>query len=563
MKLIESVLHGHEATKIVRYADLPKDFPGMVAFDDLPNISRPGVLKMCRYVGGKLTQVYSQNENHVGVIAATRLGKTTSYVVPTILSFARQKTKKSMIISDPKGEVYKNTANALREQGYDVRLFNFRDFMHSEYWNPLTKIYRAFHEAYAVDSTVKSIDTPQGRIHEYNSVTYDSISKLKETIQTVHKLELAKVDYLIDNVVCSVISVTKKDDPYWEETAREVLKACIWGLLEDSLESNTTRTRVSEETFSFSTILTITDSMGDDGDGFDDHGFFTSRPPTSRALSYAKLSLLHNAPNTRKCVLSTFNTCLRLYKESTVRIITSCNSFELSELADETKPIAVFIDYRDENKDHYKIISSFVQSAYTYLIEYANAKPHGKLDAPFYFILDEFGNFPEIKDFETVISACAGRNIFFILILQSYAQLNNVYGENVAAIIRDNLNMHVFMGSNNPETLEAFSKECGETTKIAPFSALNGNGEKIDTYHIETIPLVPKSALSNLGEGECIITEANCGYVMFTELIRFFKCDRFEAIRAQQDDYVSKINPLDNKYFFKPKRIKPQRRFDF
>ena len=118
----------------------------------------------------------------------------------------------------------------------------------------------------------------------------------------------------------------------------------------------------------------------------------------------------------------------------------------------------------------------------------------GKLDIPVYFILDEFGNFPALKDFETTISACAGRNIFFILIIQSYAQLNSVYGPDVAEIIKDNLNVHIFFGSNNPSTLEAFSHECGQQTRISPLSALNGKGADIDTYHIETIPLIRISA---------------------------------------------------------------------
>ena len=49
-----------------------------------------------------------------------------------------------MIISDPKGEIYRTTAAALREQGYNVRLLNFRDYRHSECWNPMTPIFRKY-----------------------------------------------------------------------------------------------------------------------------------------------------------------------------------------------------------------------------------------------------------------------------------------------------------------------------------------------------------------------------------------------------------------------------------
>ena len=93
---------------------------------------------------GRLEQVYSADESHVGVIAATRMGKTTSYVIPTIVSFAKQKEKRSMLIADPKGELYRKTAATLKEQGYKVMLLNFRNYRNSECWNMLTPIFRKY-----------------------------------------------------------------------------------------------------------------------------------------------------------------------------------------------------------------------------------------------------------------------------------------------------------------------------------------------------------------------------------------------------------------------------------
>ena len=245
-----------------------------------------------------------------------------------------------------------------------------------------------------------------------------------------------------------------------------------------------------------------------------------------------------------------------------MRLVTSCNSFEFS--AFNEGPVAIYIDYRDEVKVHYQIISLFIQDAYRYLIEQATNKPNGKLDVPCYFILDEFGNFPAIKDFETTISACAGRNIWFILIIQSYAQLNSVYGTDVAEIIRDNLNMHIFFGSNNPATLESFSHECGQHTRISPLSALNGKGADIETYQIETIPLVPKSMLSHFQPGECIITEANSGYVMFSKLERYYLCDEFKNLKlASEKEYQCCVNPFEKRYTYMLTKKKKRNPFDF
>ena len=564
MKITNRILTGYENTKLIHYEDISLTFPNTLYYDDLHNQEVQGVLKANRYIDGKLVQTYTELDNHVGVIAATRLGKTSEYVIPTILSFARQKKKKRMIISDPKGELYKTTAETLRQEGYNVKLFNFRDYQHSECWNPLTSIYRLYQKAYNLEDEVELVDTDHGPRNKFRGIIYESQELLDETIERAKSILMEEVGNEIDKIAAMTISTTKGNDPYWEDSARILLTAIIWAMLEDS-HPDEDKEIITEDKFSFSTAISIMDSMNDgSGSSYSDDGFFTSRGPESKALALAKNCILENASSTRKCIVSSFNTKMAIYKSSTVRLITSCNSFDMKELVDEDKPIAIFIAYRDELKAHYQIISSLVQNTYTYLIEYANQKPSGKLEVPFYFILDEFGNFPKITDFETVVSACAGRNIWFILILQSYAQLNNVYGKDIAEIIRDNLNLHVFIGSNNPETLNEFSRECGEITRLSPLSALNGNNDEMESYQLETIPLMPKSILANLQIGECIVTEANSGYVLYSKLERYYLCKEYNQLpQADDKKYVVDINPLDRKYMYVKKIMKENKKFDW
>ncbi len=558
MKYTDTVLHGYENTRLIRYDEVAEQFPCTYAYDDLPALSLSGVLKANRYVNGKLMQTYTPAENHVGVIAATRLGKTTSFVIPQILSFARQKVKRSMVISDPKGELYRNVSGTLRKEGYKVRLFNFRDYMHSECWNPLTPIFRHYQQAMNLENEVDVVELPNGELrNSFRGVVYDSQAKLDHDLAQLKKIELEDVGNEIDNLALQTIGTEKTNDPYWEDSARDLLRAGMWAMLEDSQPSGDANA-ITEDTYSFRTLLTIMDSMQDNTSStYNDGGYFSSRADkNSRAYALAKNCILENASNTRKCVVSTFNSKMSVFKSSEVRLITSCNSFDLSELAGD-EPIAIFISYRDELKAHYQVISLLIQSAYNYLIKYANSRSSGMLKVPFYFILDEFGNFPAITDFDTVISACAGRNIFFVLILQSYAQLNNVYGKDVSEIIRDNLNVHVFIGSNNPLTLQEFSRECGEFARIAPVSALNGSKDEIENFQVETIPLMPKSRLANLEEGECIVTEANSGYVMLSKLERYYKCKEFSNLpKAYESEYNCSCNPLEDRfaYVYVPKR---------
>lgn len=556
MKIDQTLFDSYENRTLLHYEDESEELK-WVPFDALGTVDVPGVLKASRYEGGRLMQLFTEQENHVGVIAATRLGKTTSYAIPSILSNAKRKTKRSMIISDPKGELYRTTAEALRQEGYRVLLLNFRDYKHSECWNMLTPIFRKYRRAFDVYDEVGVTDTDEGPKNIFRGVIYDTREELDEELEKFLNMELDAVGNDIDNLAAMFITTEKTEDPYWEDCARDVLKAFLWAMLEDSREDNFEGRDdcdfeiplITEETFSFNTILSILAQFHDQRENtYNDGGYFSSRGDGSRAYRLIKNSLLENAPVTRKCVMSSFNIKLAVFRDCAMRLITGCNSFELESITDT--PTAIFINYRDEIKVHYRIIALFVQNAYNILINRANGNPNGKLDSPFYFILDEFGNFPALTDFETTISACAGRNIWFVLIVQSYAQLNSVYGNDVAEIIRDNLNVHVFLGSNNPKTLEEFSRECGERTRISPLSALNGKGAEIENYQIETVPLMPKSKLSCLKVGECIVTEANCGYVFHSKLERYYMCKEMLFKNSYESDYICDINAFDKKYSY-------------
>ncbi len=548
MQRNNDILEGYENMPFVRYDDSALDKTCVrVGYDELPNREISGVLKANYYEDGKLTQLYSSQENHVGVIAATRLGKTTSYVIPTVLSFARQKVKKSLIISDCKGEIYRYTAATLRAAGYNVKLINFREYEHSECWNPLTYIYRKYRSAVKIADTINVGFDGSEVFYEFRGVRYTDQNELDKIIERVKKIMIEDVYNDIDQLAVTIVPTVNTREPYWEDSAREVLKAILVAMLEDS---DKVTNPITEDTFSFNTIVEITTRFSaNDNKSFYDGGYFTRRSSDSQSYKMIKNVLINNAGTTASCILSTFNTSIAVFKEVAARVITRANSFEMSDLVDS--PTVVFINYRDEQKVHYRLIGMFVQEAYRYLIAYANDKPRGRLDTPLYFILDEFGNFPQLVGFDTVISASGGRNIFFILILQSYAQLENVYGKAVAAIIRDNLNMHVFFGSNNPETLDAFSKECGQITRISPLSALNGSGQSIENYQMETIANVPKSMLAHLEPGECVITEANAGYVMFSRLERYYMCDEYNDLPQEScAEYKCPINPFDDRYIF-------------
>ena len=127
-----------------------------------------------------------------------------------------------------------------------------------------------------------------------------------------------------------------------------------------------------------------------------------------------------SASSTRSCIISCFAEKIKKFRDTSVRRITCANTIDIDSLDDDEKPTVIFISYKDEDSLHYSVISLFISDLYTSLIATARRK-NGSLKRPCYFLLDEFGNFPKFKDFENVISACRSRNIWFFLIIQSYA----------------------------------------------------------------------------------------------------------------------------------------------
>lgn len=549
MIIDDAILEGYESADLYRYDDLSCDFPTTCAYEDLPNTPVSGVLKANRYVNGKLIQTYTDRENHVGIIAATRQGKTTSGVIPMVISNARKQVKCNMILSDPKGEVYQHTAATLTKEGYRVILLNLRDYRHSECWNPLTPIFRKFKRAMSLVDSVQIVKVNGKKCYRFLGNTYINKVELDSAISLEQSAAIDDVYNDIDLFGVMMVSIEDKNDPVWERGAREMFKGFLYAMLEDSLlEENP----ITEETFSFNTIFTIFASFSGENRKFDG-GYFSDREKNSKAFATVKEYLFIEAERTRAGYTTTFAQKMSEYMNIAIRRITSCNSFEVTDLGRADQPIALFLCYRDELKSHFQLISLFVQDAYKSFIDLANENVDHKLAMPFYFILDEFGNFPQLFNFENLISACAGRNIWFVLVLQSYAQLNAVYGYDTSKIILDNLNVKIFFGSNNWTTISEFSDGCGLRTRLSSESALNGDSEEIEHFKIETIPLVPRSMLCKLKPGECIVTEVNAP-VLFSRLERYYLCAEYNNLPlTNEKKYTCAVNPLDPRYTFKYK----------
>ena len=194
-----------------------------------------------------------------------------------------------MIISDPKGEVYRKTAAMLRSQGYVVKLLNFRDSRHSECWNPLTPIFRLYRRAQELEGEVDAVIEDGASYHVFDGKRYDGYIELSEALARAKRLILNDVGNEIDKLSQIVLVTPERDnDPYWIDSARELFKGFLWAMLEDS-DKPVGENPITENTYSFKTMIGIIDMFHDgDDSSFNDDGYFSDRSESSRAPLCAK-----------------------------------------------------------------------------------------------------------------------------------------------------------------------------------------------------------------------------------------------------------------------------------
>ncbi len=525
-----------------------------VSFDELEASDMEGIpICLRRDAQGKLQTTFIP-DTHLLAIGATRSGKTTGYVLPTLNVLLKKKNKPSLVISDPKQELYRETAEKFEKNGYRVLMLDFTNYRYSDCWNPLTKYYRLYQKYLGMESLISVVETENGLRNAFRGVVYESQAELDYVIAEERESIFDEIEKGITALSNALIPTQDKDDPFWEDSARNVLCAFLYAMLEDSADG-----RMTEEQYSFDTILRIFDLFSSTESPYD-RGYFSDRPiQESKAYQLAHKAIIDQADKTRSCISSMFASKMNKFRDTAVRRITASNTFEMKEL-DDGAPTVIFVSYKDEESLHYEVISMFLSNLYTELIGVARGKG-GKLQRPFCFLLDEFGNLPAFNDFDKVISACGGRNIWFMLVLQSYAQLYNIYGKETAEIIKDNLNVHVFFGTNNPQTKQEFSEECGKKTIIAPTSALNGSGETIMHYEKDSVALVPVSALAELRPGECIVTQM-LDDVLWSRIERSYTCSEFASDNADPCNRVPRKHSLYCAYTYEKRKKKGKDKVD-
>ena len=463
-----------------------------VSYDDLPNLDIEGI-PIIAEEGKKDYKITFAKPAHTLIIGTTGSGKTTTFINPTVQILANTKGKPSMLISDPKGELYALHAKSLIKRGYDVKVLDLRNPYCSIRWNPLEKPYEMYQEMLSLEDKVV-VNEEEGYYVFEDKIYYD-VNEKNAAVQ-VRKQAIFDEVYEDLNDICSVLCPVKsKNEPIWESGAKNFILAITLAMLEDSEKPELGMTK---EKFNFYNVMKIATNTQNDCEDLIE--YFAGRSPISKSVSLSK-QVLDASDKTRGSYLSTIFDKLSLFSDMSICSLTSANEIELGEIA--TKPTALFLQIPDEKETRHTLAGMVILQTYKALVAKANTYPDLSLPRSVYLLLDEFGNLPQIHKLEQMITVGRSRRIWLALVVQSYAQLAKVYDDKSADIIKSNCNIQIFIGTTDLKTIDEFSKKCGNYSiiqKNVSFSSSNsGVGSSIS---VKERPLIYPTELQQLNSAK-------------------------------------------------------------
>ena len=341
--------------------------------------------------------------NNVLVVGTTGAAKTRTVITPNLLECVG-----SYVVTDPKGNLYRQWGDYMRQHGYRVVRLSFIHPEHSVHYNPL-----------------KYVKTTQQIQQMSNSLVYTDEGRAQ--------------------------------DPYWDNTALMLINSFISYIKEtvpeDSMDHN------------FHNILTLLRLAGRDDDSKETPvsllmDELDKNNPNSWSVKQFK--------NVNQAPEKTFNTIV----SSAVAKFSSIDTEELAEMMkyDEInlpsigqKKTVVFVEVSDSDRSMDMLINMFFTQAMNQLCTYADEKcENSQLPVPVRFFMDDFATNCKIANFENMVSNIRSRKISVMIILQSLSQLEKSYGKS-AHIIVDDCDTLIYMGGNDPETAHQIASRCNKT----------------------------------------------------------------------------------------------------
>ena len=322
--------------------------------------------------------------------------KTRSFCMNRILQAAVR--GESLIISDPKSELYEKSSEYLRDQGYCVKVFNLVNPENSDSWNCLSEV---------------------------------------EGQELMAQLF---VDVIIKNTINN-----GKGDHFWDSCEMNLLKALVLYVDQSYAEQNRNIGEVYR-------LLTLSGESDLDS-------LFENLPPTHPAK--APYSLYKQASDTvRSGVIIGLGSRLQVFQSELIKKITTRDEIDL-ELPGKER-CAYFLATSDQDSTFDFLASLFLSFCFIKLVRYADKNCEGgKLPVPVHVLGEELTACGTIPDLSRRLSVIRSRNISMSCVFQNLAGLQNRYPLNLWQEILGNCDAQLFLGCTDELTAEFISSRTG------------------------------------------------------------------------------------------------------
>ena len=508
--------HEYGSARFSSFNEIKKNFKK----EKISNIKESGVpmwfSKDYKYVW------FDKETPHYTYLGSTGSGKSVTAVIPMCSFIATAKKKRSVFITDPKGEIFNTTSKMFKDNGYNVLTLDFRHPEMSNHFNILEPIIKEY-EKY-IDYEKKSIVSKKDRV-KYNNLAMTS---------------LAETNRLITSLATMIMQEkTQQKDPFWNNSARNLLEGLIGFFLEEYKKNNIKRNQIT-----MTSIRKFQNSSMHEKN-FNKFKAYIDKKDYGSKSKDSLTSILNASDNTYKSITAVFGEKMSLFDDVNVANVTSDSDFDFDLLGKEAT--ALFIIVPDEDKVYFTLVTIIVGLLYKELVKLANSKENKKLPVQIDWLLDEFANCPPLADIEALVSVARSRGMRFHFFIQSFSQLDNVYGKEVAQIILDNCGL-IYLKTNTQDTAEQISKRLGKTTISSSsisqsLSLLDYNGNK--STSLMARDLLTPDEVKQLHYKTIIFPII--GYPIFRDTVMYNKFSCYE--KGEIERKINSLKQLDNTYF--------------
>ncbi len=340
---------------------------------------------------------------HTAVFGASGTMKSRAVIRNALFQSIRR--GESVIISDPKSEMYNDTAELFRRNGYKVKVLNLVDPEHGDCWNCMSDLHG---------------DTLMAQV--------------------------------LTNVIIGNTSAGKGDH-FWDNGESNLLKALVL-----YVDADPSRTPEEKNLAAVYQLLT-----GTSGKSLED---MLDKLPSEHPAK-APYNLFAQASDTVKAgIILGLGTRLQVLQNEAVKELVSHSDIDLTTPG--RQKCAYYIILSDQDTTMAFLSSLFFSFLFIKLTRFADGSPGGRCPVPVNLILDEFNNIgriggaPDGSDFCRSLSVIRSRDIRVMLAVQSLGQLQNRYPNNLWAEIVGNCDIQLMLGCTDDVTAEYISARSGD-----------------------------------------------------------------------------------------------------